>query len=137
MSLEENDRSIGAIVRELMESISTLMRSEIDLVKLEIRQSVARLGSGGGMFATAAVLGLFAVGFLLATLAFLLARMMPAWGATLVVAVLLLIIAGVLVMVGRAKVRAAGTGARAAIETMKSDLEAIRSDLDRRRGTER
>ena len=51
----DNDdyRSLGTIFKDLSADISTLFRSEIALLKLEVKDTVAKLGGGTAMFAGA------------------------------------------------------------------------------------
>ena len=127
------DRSIGDLVRSLMEDVSALIRGEIELAKLEMRESASKLGAGGALIAVAAVLALFAVGFLLVTLAVLLSLVMPMWAATLCVAIALLVVAVILAAVGREKLEGARFHPGSAIESVRDDIRMIRSDLERRR----
>ena len=49
------EASIGQLVHEASESLSTIIRGEIELAKLELSSSVKNAGVGAGMFAAAAV----------------------------------------------------------------------------------
>jgi len=125
----ESPKSTGELVRMALESISELVRSEVELAKLEMRASVARAGAGGGLLAGAVVFVLFAFAFLLVTLAFLLAKFMPVWAAALVVAILLLAGAAILALAGREKLRNVEIRPTAAIDNVKSDFEMIRDEV--------
>ena len=46
--------SVGELVRQASEHVSTLVRGEIELAKTELTGSVKRAGIGGGMLAAAA-----------------------------------------------------------------------------------
>jgi len=53
-STDDDDyRSLGTIFKDLSADISTLFRSEIALLKLEVKDTVAKLGGGTAMFAGA------------------------------------------------------------------------------------
>ena len=84
--------SIGAVVHEVAERASALARLEAELAVIELRQKITSLGTGGAVLVGAAVLALFALGFLLAALAAGLATFLDAWLALLLVGVVLLII---------------------------------------------
>jgi hypothetical protein len=82
----EADRSLGTIVKELTADVSTLFRSEIALLKLEIKDMVAKLGGGAAMFAGALFLGLIGLAFLFVTAVLgLVALGVPAWVSSLIV----------------------------------------------------
>ena len=64
-----------------------------------------RVGVEVALFAVGAVLGLFALGFLLATVAAALATFLPTWLALLIVGVGLVLVAVVAVTIGRSQLR--------------------------------
>jgi hypothetical protein len=98
--------SIGQLVHDASESLSTIIRGEIELAKLELKTSVKNGGVGVGMFAAAAVLLVFSLTFALIALAEgLIALGLPRWLGYLVVFVLLLLIIAVLVFLGIRKVK--------------------------------
>lgn len=101
-----DEPSIGRLVHEASESVSTIVRGEIELAKLELRSSVKNAGVGVGMFAAAGVLLVFSLTFGLIALAEgLVAIGLWRWLAYLAVFVLLLLIVGVLVVIGFKKVK--------------------------------
>src|SRR5512140_1875239 len=100
----QTDRSIGQIVKDLTADFSLLFRSEVALLKLEFKDTVAKLGGGAAMFATAAFLAIFGIGFLIVTIVLgLVAVGVPAWLSTLIVTIVLFAGAGVLAMMGKRK----------------------------------
>src|SRR3954464_4533160 len=126
------DRSLGTIVKELTADISTLFRSEIALLKLEIKDTVAKLGGGAAMFAGAAFVALFGLAFLFVTITLgLVALGVPAWVSSLIVTVVLFVVAGVLAMMGKKKFAAVQFVPNESIEHIKSDIETIKADVAR------
>jgi uncharacterized membrane protein YqjE len=100
------DPSIGQLVSQASESLSTIIRGEIELAKLELRSSVKNAGVGAGMFAAAAVLLVFSLTFGLIALAEgLIAIGLYRWLGYLAVFILLLLIIGALVFLGVKKVK--------------------------------
>jgi len=126
------DRSLGTIIKELMENISTLFRSEIALLKWEFKDTVAKLGGGIGLFAGALFLALVGVAFLFVTIVLgLVALGVPAWLSALIVTVVLFVVAGALAMMGKKKFAATQFLPTQSVEQIKSDIETIRSDIAR------
>src|SRR5438876_11684783 len=100
----DDDRSLGTVVKELTADLSTLFRSEIALLKLEVKDTVAKLGGGAAMFAAAAFIALFGVAFLFVTITLgLVALGVPAWLSSLIVTVVLFVAAGVFAVMGKKK----------------------------------
>lgn len=130
----ESERSLGTIIKELTADLSLLFRSEIALLKLEIKQTVTNLGGGIGMFAVAILLALLGLAFLFVTIVLgLVALGVPAWLSTLIVTVMLFAGAAVLAIMGRKKFAAVQFVPAASIENIKIDIETIKDDIARAR----
>ncbi|MBA3401594.1 MAG: phage holin family protein [Actinobacteria bacterium] len=91
---------VGSVIHEVAERASALARLEAELAILELRRKITSLGIGGALVLGAGILGLFAVGFLLATAAAGLAIFLDTWLALLLVAVGLLALTAVAAAVG-------------------------------------
>ena len=131
---ESDSRSIGQIFKDLTADLSTLFRSEIALLKLEIKESVAKLGTGGALLGAAAFLGVVGVAFLFVTLTLgLVALGVPAWVSSLFVTVVLFIAAVVLALAGKKKLQQVNFVPSEAIDHIKSDIDTIKADVARAR----
>ncbi|HEY9475081.1 MAG TPA: phage holin family protein [Mycobacteriales bacterium] len=127
-----DDTSVGELVRDATTHLSTLIRGEIELAKLELAASVRRLGWGTGFFGAAATLLCFSLFFPFVALAEgLVALGLPRWGAYLVVWLVLLVLAVALGLVGIRMVRK--------IRRPERTIEAVRDTarLTRRRSRRR
>lgn len=110
-----------------------LFRSEIALAKLELKQAIAAIGGVGALFAAALFCALVGVALLFVTGILALALVMPAWLATLIVAVTALALAGGLVLAGRKKMATVDFKPSAAVESIKADIREIKSEIRRAR----
>ena len=129
-----NDKSLGGLVKDLTEDLSTLVRSEIALAKLEVKQAVVAMGMAGAMFVGAGFCALVAVAFLFVTAALGLVEIgVPAWLSTLIVAVVLLTICAILFFVGRKKMQGLNVIPTSTVENIKTDIAVIKTDLSRLR----
>jgi len=130
--MNDDYRSLGTIFKDLSADISTLFRSEIALLKLEIKDTVAKLGGGTAMFAGAVFLALFGLAFLFVTITLgLVALGVPAWLSTLIVTVVLFAAAAVLALMGKKKFAAVEFVPNESIQQIKNDVESIKSDIAR------
>src|SRR5436305_7266604 len=128
----EEDRSLGTIFKKLTADLSTLFRSEIALLKLEVKDTVAKLSGGAAMFLGAAFLAIFGLGFLFVTIVLGLVRLgVPAWLSTLIVTVALFVLAGILAMMGKKKFAAVQFVPTESIAQIKTDIETIKNDIAR------
>ncbi len=126
------DRTIGTIVKDLAENISTLFRSEIALLKWELKDTAAKLGGGAALFAAAVFVALCGVAFLFVTIVLgLVALGVPAWLSALIVTLALIIAAGILAMMGKKKFAAAEFVPKESVEQIKIDIETIKADIAR------
>ena len=108
MPTREADRmGVAPAAKQVAEHASALARLEMELAGLELKGKVASLGLGVGLLVGAAVFGLFAVGFGLATIAAVLSIVLDTWLALLIVFGSLLLLAGILTLVGLSRVREA------------------------------
>ncbi|GAA3289966.1 phage holin family protein [Arthrobacter citreus] len=97
--------SLGDLLGQVTQDMSTLMRQEVELAKVELKQSATRAGKGGGMYAGAAVAGYFVLLFLSIALWQALGSLIGLGWSGLVVAVIWAVIAAVLAMRGRTEMR--------------------------------
>lgn len=135
-TMTTDDRSLGTIVKELVGDIQTLFRSEIALLKLEIKDTVAKLGGGVGMFAGAVFLALVGLAFLFVTIVLgLVALGVPAWLSSLIVTIVLFVAAGLLAFLGKKKFAAVQFVPNRSVEQIKTDIETIKADIARVRST--
>jgi hypothetical protein len=128
----ETDRSIGTIVKNLAENFSTLFRSEIALLKWELKDTAAKLGGGAALYAAAVFVALCGVAFLFVTIVLgLVALGVPAWLSALIVTIVLFVAAGVLAMMGKKKFAAAEFVPKQSVEQIRTDIETIKADIAR------
>ena len=120
------ERTIGQLVSDVSTDLSQIMRGELELAKAEIKQDVQHAGKGAGMFAGAAILGLYGLGLLFLGLAAVLYLWLPAWASLLIIAALLFVVAGVLALIGKkalsqveGKPKRAIEGAQQTVATLK------------------
>ncbi|MGO4228487.1 phage holin family protein [Arthrobacter sp. YAF34] len=98
--------SLGDLLGEVTRDMSTLMRQEVELAKVELRQSATRAGKGSGMLAGAGVAGHFVLLFLSLALWWALGAIMGLGWSGVVIAVIWAIVAAVLASMGRKELKA-------------------------------
>jgi hypothetical protein len=100
------DPSLGELVSEVSEHVSTLIRGEIELAKLELKSSVKNAGTGIVFFLAAAVVLVFSLTFGFIALAEgLIAAGLWRWAGYLVVFGLMLVFVGLAVFLGVRKIK--------------------------------
>jgi len=119
------ERTIGQLVADATRDVSSLLRAEVALAKAEIQREVKAAAMGAGLFAGAAVFGVFGFLLLLFAVVYLIALALPTWLSFLIVAVLLLVVAGVLALVGKGRLSKVGAPERT-VATSKQSIEALK-----------
>ena len=100
------ETSLGDLLGEVTRDMSTLMRQEVELAKVELRQSATRAGKGAGMLAGAGVAGHFVLLFLSLALWWALGTVMGLGWSGVVVALIWGVVAAILAARGRKELNA-------------------------------
>jgi uncharacterized membrane protein YqjE len=124
---EAESASVGELVREVANDLSTLMRQELELAKTEVKEEVAKGGKAAGMLGAAGLAGYFVALFLSLALMWALASMIPVGWAALIVAVLWGIVGAVLYATGRKRLRQVNPKPEQTVETLKEDVQWART----------
>lgn len=98
-------QSIGALVKDASQHLSTLVRAEVELAKSEVVGEVKKGVKGSVFFIIALTVFLYSTFFFFFFLADLLDVWLPKWLASLIVFVFMLVIVGVCGLLGYLKVR--------------------------------
>lgn len=99
-----SDPTLGALVHDMTQQMSTLVRDEMRLAQAEMTQKGKKAGIGIGLFSGAGLLAFFGLAALITTALLALALALPAWLAALIVTVVLFAVAGVLALQGKKNV---------------------------------
>ena len=122
--VNDSDRPVGELLRELSEQTTTLVRKELELAKLELTEKGKQAGIGVGMFGGAGVVGLYAAGALTACFILALATAVTAWLSALIVAAVYGVAAGVLALTAKSKVKhSVPPVPEQATESVKEDVQ--------------
>jgi len=119
---------LGGAAKLVADKASAIVRLELALAAAELKKKVVALGLGIGLLLGAAVFMLFALGFLLATVAAAIATALSTWLALLIVGGGLLLVAGLLAVLGIGSI-SKGTPPvpQQAIEEAKLTTEALKN----------
>lgn len=119
---ELRDESIGALLKQLSEQTSTLVKQELELARVELTEKGKEAGIGAGLLGGGGIAALFALGALTTAIIAGLATFMPTWVAALIVAIVYAGIAAVLALQGKNRVTEATPPAPQTVETLKEDV---------------
>jgi protein-S-isoprenylcysteine O-methyltransferase Ste14 len=121
------ERTLGQLVADATQDISTIVRSEIALAKAEVTAEAKIAGKGAGMLAGAAFVGLLGLIFLFHTLANVLDVWLPLWAGYLITTVVLFLLAAILGLVGKNSMSKVKPKPERTIKNAQETIEAIKS----------
>jgi uncharacterized membrane protein YqjE len=120
------DASLGELFGRMTNDFSTLVRKEMELAKVEMKEEVGRAGKAGSAFGGAAAAGLMALILLSFAVAWGLAEIMPEGFAFLIVGAVYAVVAAVLFSAGRKKLQQVNPVPEQTVETLKEDAQWLR-----------
>jgi hypothetical protein len=129
--VKADTNSLGELLGDVTRDLSTLMRQEVELAKVEAKQSATRAGRGGGLLAGAGVAGHFVLLFLSIALWYALGELMGLGWSAVVVAIIWGITAAVLAAKGRKELEAI-KGMPQTAETLQEIPPALKPSEDHR-----
>jgi len=111
------------LLKGIADDATTLFRQEVLLAKQEMAEGLAATAKGRALLAGAAVLGLYAFGFLLYTIGVAIGG--PQWLGFAIVTAVLLVVVLVLALLGRSRLAAS----KVAPERARAQLQATATEL--------
>jgi len=113
------DRSVGELVGEVANDLSTLMRQEVQLAKVELKAEAVESGKAAGLLGGAGFAGYMTVLFLSCALWWGLSNVMDQGWAALIVAAIWAVAGAVLYVAGRARLKRLNPTPERTISTLK------------------
>lgn len=123
----QDDRSLQELWSDMTNEAGTLVRKEIELAKLEAKESATRASKAGVMFGAGGVVALLALQLLSFAAAWGLAAVLPTGFAFLIVGVVYVAIAAVLFSQGRKRAAEVKLVPEQTVETLKEDVQWARA----------
>jgi len=123
--------SLGGLIRGILTDLRTLLREEVALARVEIREQATRARAAAMSFGVAIGALAFGATFLLIAVAIGVADLLnwPVWAGFLIVAVLLALIGFVMLSSGRKQLRDVRAVPEATVTTLKENSEWIAKRL--------
>ena len=119
--------SIGELLSDVSQDVTTLLRQEVELAKAEVRQSVTKAGKGAGMFAGAGLSAHMVLLFLSIAAWWALGDSLGHGWSALIVAGIWAVIGAILALAGRSEFKAVN-GVPKTTETVKKIPNAVKGN---------
>ena len=114
-------KPLGDLFGDLATDMANLVRQEVSLAKLEVGQKAKYVGKNVGYLVVGGAIAHAAMLAIITAIIMLLARVMPNWGATLLVGVLVAGISWLLIGKALAALQQMDMTPRETVETLKED----------------
>src|SRR3982751_6072710 len=118
--------SVGALIGEVTKDLSTLMRQELELAKVELKVEAKKAGQGAGAFGVAGFAGYMTLLFLSIALWWALSHLVGHSWSALIVAVIWGIVGAVAYVIGRNKFREVNPKPERTVETLSQVPSALK-----------
>ena len=123
------NKPLGDLFSDLAGEVSELVRKEVALAKLEIGQKAKHIGKNVGYLVIGGAVAYAAMLAILAAIIMLLNKVMPAWGAALLVGLVVAGIAWLLVGKAAAALQATDVTPQQTVETLKEDAAWVKQQI--------
>jgi hypothetical protein len=111
--------SVGELMGEVAKDLSTLMRQELELAKVEVKAEAKKAGTGAGLFGAAGFAGYMVLLFLSIALWWALSHLVGHSWSALIVAVLWGVIGAVAYVMGKKKFQQVNAKPERTVETLQ------------------
>ena len=123
------NRPLGDLFSDLAADMSNLVRQEVALAKLEVTQKAKYLGRNVGYLVVGGAVAYAGMLAVIAAIIMLLDRVMPAWGAALLVGVVVAVIAWLMIGKALGALQQADLTPRETVETLKEDATWMKQQI--------
>jgi putative superfamily III holin-X len=123
------NKPLGDLFGDLASEMSNLVRQEVALARVEMTQNAKRLGKNVGYLVVGGAIGYAALLAVIAAVIILLDRYMPAWGAALLVGIVIAGISWLLIGKALSALQAAEIAPRETVETLKEDAAWMKQQI--------
>ena len=123
------NRPLGDLFSDLASDMSNLVRQEVALAKLEVTQKAKYLGRNVGYLVVGGAVAYAGMLAVIAAVIMLLDRVMPAWGAALLVGVVVAVIAWLMIGKAMSALQQAELTPRETVETLEEDATWMKQQI--------
>ena len=123
------NRPLGDLFGDLATEMSNLVRQEVALAKVEVAQKAKYVGRNVGYLVVGGAVAYVALLAIVAAIIMLLAKVLPDWGAALLVGVVIGIVGWLLIGKAMMALQNADLTSRETVETLKEDATWMKEQI--------
>jgi tetrahydromethanopterin S-methyltransferase subunit G len=129
MNENRSDKPLGELFSDLASEMSSLVRQEVELAKVEVGQKAKHVGRNIGYLVVGGAIAYAALLAVIAAIILLLDRVMPSWGASLLVGVVVAGIGWLLIGKAVSALQQTDVTPRETVETLKEDAAWVKQQI--------
>jgi uncharacterized membrane protein YqjE len=119
----DTDRSIATLLSDIVGDLQQIIRAEVRLAKVEVREELAKARQGAALLMTAGIVLVLALGVALLAAVYALALVWPAWAAALVVALVVAAGGGLLALTGVRRLKDVNVAPPKTVATVRENIQ--------------
>ena len=123
MLSDTSGRSISSVLRDIVQNVQEIVRSELRLAKTELGEKVTKAKAAIITLVIGATCAFFAAFYALLAAVYALMLVVPNWAAALIVAVVMGMAAGIFAASGRKRLSEVRPVPEQTVETMKENIQ--------------
>jgi len=124
------DRSIGAVLTDIVGDVQQIVRAESRLARAEFREELTKAKRGATLLVAAGIVIALALGVALLAAVYALAIIWPPWAAALAVAVVTFVIGGVLAAAGLRQLRNVTVSPDRTVSSLKENIQWAKTRIE-------
>ena len=124
------DRSIGAVLTDVVADVQQIVRAEVRLARAEFREELTKARRGATFLVAAGVIAALGLGVMLLAAVYALATIWPPWAAALTVAAVTLVIGGALAASGLSQLKSVTWAPDRTASSVKENIQWVKTRID-------
>ena len=129
MNENRTEKPLGELFSDLASEMSNLVRQEVNLAKVEVGQKAKHVGRNIGYLVVGGAIAYAALLAVIAAIILLLDNVMPSWGASLLVGVVVAGIGWLLIGKAVSALQQTDVTPRETVETLKEDAAWVKQQI--------
>lgn len=123
MSTPQMQRSVPAVLGDIITNFEQIVRAEIRLARTEVKEEAAKAIKPSAMLGAGVALSFYGLGFLLLAAVYALTMVMAAWLAALIVGAVVAIVGLALASAGRKKLKSTHLALEKTIRSLEENVQ--------------
>lgn len=129
MNENRSEKPLGELFSDLASDLSNLVRQEVELAKVEVGRTAKHVGRNIGYLVVGGAVAYAALLAIIAAIILLLDNVMPSWGASLLVGVVVAVIGWLLIGKAVSALQQTDVTPRETVETLKEDAAWVKQQI--------